>query len=82
METVKANAALQEQLKAEGADPTAIALEAGFQITKEDLMRHQQSQVMDLSDEGLEQIAGGQNAGGKNKCWTICIFSECVSIDN
>ena len=34
---VQADPSLQEQLKAEGADVVAIAMAAGFSITKEDL---------------------------------------------
>ena len=50
---VKADPSLQEQLKAEGADPVAIAQVAGFTI------KQQSSQ--DLSDEELEGVAGGQS---------------------
>ena len=46
---------MQKQLKAEGADPVAIAKAAGFSITKEDLKAHRQN----LSDDELEGVAGG-----------------------
>ena len=52
---VQADASLQEQLKAEGADPVAIAKAAGFAITTEDLNSHRQN----LSNEELESVAGG-----------------------
>ena len=52
---VQADTSLQEQLKAEGADPVAIAKAAGFSITIEDLNSHRQN----LSDEELEGVAGG-----------------------
>ena len=52
---VQADASLQEQLKAEGADPIAIAKAAGFTITQQDLMR----QASELSDAELESVAGG-----------------------
>ncbi len=52
---VQADASLQEQLNAEGADAVAIAKAAGFSITSEDLKEHRQ----DLSDEDLEGVAGG-----------------------
>ncbi|CAE22294.1 hypothetical [Prochlorococcus marinus str. MIT 9313] len=55
---VQADSSLQEQLKAEGADPVSIAKAAGFTITTEDLNSHRQN----LSDEELEGAAGG--AGG------------------
>ena len=56
---VQADASLQEQLKAEGADPVAIAKAAGFAITTEDLNTHRQN----LSDEELEGVAGGDLYG-------------------
>ena len=49
---VQADPSLQEQLKAEGADPVAIAQAAGFEVTTED---HQRT----LSDEELEAVSGG-----------------------
>ncbi len=52
---VQAEKSLQEQLNAEGADVVAIAKSAGFSITTEDLKAHRQ----DLSDEELENVAGG-----------------------
>ncbi|WP_413358840.1 Nif11-like leader peptide family natural product precursor [Prochlorococcus sp. MIT 1201] len=53
---VQADTSLQEQLKAEGADPVAIAKAAGFSITTEDLEKeHRQT----LSDDDLEGVAGG-----------------------
>ena len=61
---VQADASLQEQLKAEGADPVAIAKAAGFSITTEDLNTHRQN----LSDEELESAAGG----------TGTMFSVCT----
>ena len=50
---VQADTSLQEQLKAEGADPVAIAQAAGFAITTED-------HPNELSDEELEAVAGGK----------------------
>ena len=52
---VQADTSLQEQLKAEGADPVAIAKAAGFSITTEDLKEQSQT----LSDDELEGAAGG-----------------------
>ena len=45
----------EEQLKAEGSDPLAIAKAAGFSISIEDLAKHRQ----ELSDEEMEGVAGG-----------------------
>ena len=56
---VQADASLQEQLKAEGADVVAIAKAAGFVITKEDLKAHRQN----LSEDELEGVAGGDLYG-------------------
>ncbi len=57
---VQADTSLQEQLKAEGADPVAIAKAAGFALTKEDLNSHSQT----LSDEELESVSGGAAGDG------------------
>ena len=57
---VQADTSLKEQLKAEGADPVAIAKAAGFSITTEDLKEHRQTLSDDeLSDDELESVAGG-----------------------
>ena len=59
LEKVKADTSLQEKLKAAAdADAAlAIAKEAGFAITAEDIQSMQSS--TDLSDEELEGVAGG-----------------------
>ena len=65
---VQADTSLQEQLKAEGADPVAIAKVAGFAITTDDLAAHRQN----LSDEELEGVAGGGYTQATNDrlcCW-------------
>ena len=59
LEKVKADTSLQEKLKA-AADSDAvlaIAKEAGFAITAEDIQSIQSA--TDLSDEELEGVAGG-----------------------
>ena len=61
LEKVKADTSLQEKLKA-AADAnavSAIAKEAGFSISVDDLKNAQS----DLSDEELEGVAGGYSAG-------------------
>ena len=55
---VQADASLQDQLKAEVADPIAIAKAAGFAITTEDLNAHRRDRS-DVSDDELEGVAGG-----------------------
>ncbi len=52
---VQADTSLQEQLKAEGADPVAIAKAAGFSISTEDVEAHRQN----LAEDELEGVAGG-----------------------
>ena len=54
---VQGDSSLQEQLKAEGADPVAIAKSAGFVITKAEVKAYQ---TRDLSDEELDDVAGGR----------------------
>ena len=51
---VQSDTSLQEQLKAEGADPVAIAKAAGFEIKQQDLLH-----ASELSDEELEGVSGG-----------------------
>ena len=62
LEAVKADAGLQEQLKAAGgADAVvAIAKAAGFVITAEELKRAQE----EVSEEELEGVAGGMMGVG------------------
>ena len=58
IEKVKGDTSLQEKLKA-AADPNAvlaIAKEAGFSISADDLTKAQS----ELSEEELEAVAGGQ----------------------
>ena len=55
LEKVKDDTSLQEKLKAEGADPIAIAKAAGFTITQQELLH----QASELSDDELEGVAGG-----------------------
>jgi predicted ribosomally synthesized peptide with nif11-like leader len=67
---VEADAGLKDKLKAavEGeidtADETAaviaIAKEAGFAITAADLLRNEAQNILELSDEELEGVAGGR----------------------
>jgi predicted ribosomally synthesized peptide with nif11-like leader len=78
LESVRQDSSLQEQLKAEGADPVAIAKEAGFTVTKAELIREHASQIQGLSDEELEGVAGGfeyvagmaYNGKPQNSQWT------------
>jgi predicted ribosomally synthesized peptide with nif11-like leader len=69
LEAVRRDSSLQEKLKAEGADPVAIAKEAGFSVTKAELIRGHASQIQGLSDEELEGVAGGFSEGNGCVCW-------------
>jgi predicted ribosomally synthesized peptide with nif11-like leader len=59
LEAVREDSSLQEKLRAEGADPVALAKEAGYSITQAELLRAHASHVQTLSDEELESAAGG-----------------------
>ena len=63
---VQADPSLQEQLKAEGADVVAIAKEAGFSISADDLKKAQS----EISEEELEGVAGGRPLTAINTCNT------------
>ena len=59
---LKADAGLQEKLS--GADDLdaalAIAKEAGFDVGKTEWLNHQAKQTVELSDNDLERVAGGE----------------------
>jgi predicted ribosomally synthesized peptide with nif11-like leader len=58
---IKEDARLQEKLKGAAGLDTAVAIakEAGFDVSKADWLRYQAKQTLDLSDEELEGISGG-----------------------
>ena len=74
LEKVKDDTSLQEKLKAAAdADAvTAIAKEAGFIISADDLTKSQS----ELSDEELEGVAGGNLLNS----WLVCEV-RCRSVD-
>ena len=78
IEAVKADAGLQEQLKAAGdADAVlAIAKEAGFDVSKAGWLRYQAKQTLELSDEELEGVSGGHTAGfcGHSAAAGLCVI--------
>ena len=59
---IKEDAGLQEKLKGAGELDAAVALakEAGFDVSKADWLKYQAKQTLELSDEELEGVAGGQ----------------------
>ncbi|QNI54952.1 nif11-like leader peptide domain protein [Synechococcus sp. BIOS-E4-1] len=80
LEKVKGDTTLQEKLKAASdADAVvAIAKEAGFSIFADDLKnaRRLEEQSPEISDEGLEGVAGGLLVNTGGRFWT-CRFSGC-----
>ena len=76
LEKVKADTNIQEKLKAAGSNEAAIeiAKEAGFAITAEDI-QSMQSATVELSDEELEEAAGGQNPWP----WVACNIGTIVA---
>jgi predicted ribosomally synthesized peptide with nif11-like leader len=55
------DAGLQEKLRGATDLDAAVAMvrEAGFDVTKADLLRYQAKQALELSDDQLEEVAGG-----------------------
>jgi predicted ribosomally synthesized peptide with nif11-like leader len=62
---LKDDAGLQEKLKgaADLDTAVAIALDAGFDVSKAAWLRYQANQSLELSDEELEGVAGGFCSG-------------------
>ena len=62
---LKDDEGLQEKLKGASDLDAAIALakEAGFDVSKADWLKYQAKQTLELSDEELEGVAGGQQTG-------------------
>ena len=60
---LKEDSGFQEKFKGVGDMDTAVALakEAGFDVSKADWLRYQASQTLELSDEELEDVAGGRD---------------------
>ena len=58
---LKDDAELQEKLQGAADLDAAVTLvkEAGFDVSKADLLRYQANQTLELSDEELESVAGG-----------------------
>ena len=63
LEAVKADAGLQEKLKGAGGLDAAleIAKDSGFDVSKADWLKYQANQTLELSDEELEGVAGGES---------------------
>lgn len=74
LQAVAADPNLGQQLRASGADPVAIARAAGFAIELQELLRHQASLGLELSEEELETAAGGVlgKSSKKDACTQGC----------
>ena len=72
---LKDDAGLQEKLKGVADLDAAMTLaqEAGFDVSKEDWLKHQAQTNLELSDKELEGVAGGVNA---NPFYTM-VPNEC-----
>ena len=73
---VQTDPSLQEQLKAEGADPVAIAKAAGFTFKQQDLHRG----ASELSDEELEGVSGGTGTTQTTAYTPIIIIGGTVAV--
>ena len=73
---VKEDVGLQEKLKSAADLDAAVAMakEAGFDVSKAEWLEHQAKQALELSDEELEEVAGGcllsQDLQGKCLLWS------------
>ena len=74
---LKDDVGLQEKLKgASDLDAVlAIAKDAGFDVSKAAWLRYQANQTLELSDEELENVAGGRIAlgGTVSMCLPMCV---------
>jgi predicted ribosomally synthesized peptide with nif11-like leader len=63
---LKEDAGLREKLQGAADLDAAVALakEAGFDVSKADWLRYQAKQTLELSDEELEGVAGGDATKG------------------
>ena len=73
---LKEDAGLREKLKG-AADldaAVAMAMEAGFDVSKADWLKHQAKQTLELTDDELEGVTGGE----RNLIWrkTVVVASS------
>jgi predicted ribosomally synthesized peptide with nif11-like leader len=80
---LKDDAGLQEKLKG-AADldaALAIANEAGFDVSKEDWLKHQAQTNLELSDKELESVAGGGCSFTGDTCMNASCIVACTSTE-
>jgi predicted ribosomally synthesized peptide with nif11-like leader len=78
LKAVQGDSALQERLKAaEDLDAVvAIAKEAGFSISKAEMLEAEEQQAFEFSDEELENVAGGRKAMLVAKAGGCCLTAD------
>jgi predicted ribosomally synthesized peptide with nif11-like leader len=75
---IKEDADLREKLQGAGDLDAAVAVakEAGFDASKTDWLKYQAKQPLELSDEELEEVAGGASKDacpeGSQSCTDWC----------
>lgn len=73
---LKEDASLRKSLQDAG-DPDAfgaLAKDAGFDVDKADLLRYQAGQLLELSDQDLENVAGAFGDTLHTLGWSLCRF--------
>jgi predicted ribosomally synthesized peptide with nif11-like leader len=55
----------------------AVAMEAGFEVSKADWLRYQAQQTLELSDEALEEATGGYCEWTGKKRYTDAFVGSC-----
>jgi predicted ribosomally synthesized peptide with nif11-like leader len=73
LDALQGDTLLQERLKAAADADAVVALakEAGFAISKAEVLKAQAQQTTELSDEELEEVAGGA-------IMSVCWFGRTV----
>jgi len=76
------DAGLREKLQGAGDLEAALTLakEAGFDVSKADWLKYQAKQTLELSDEELDRVAGGQQRGEGTQ--TNCVVPDCGTWKN
>jgi predicted ribosomally synthesized peptide with nif11-like leader len=80
---LKDDAGFLEKLKAAADLDAAVALakEAGFDVSKADLLKYQATQILELSDDELEGVAGGMANPNSHKWAGHSYCAECSPFD-
>jgi len=80
---LKEDVGLRERLQGAGDldAATQLAKAAGFDVTKEDWLKHGSSDAIDLDDDELERLSGGAEftQGWSSTCYTGCGTHRCCA---